>query len=540
MRNLCYDRKIMELKKKTLQHTILLITILAVGIFVRVYDFGNTPYGLNQDEASTAYDAWADMNYGMDRNGDHNPIYAVAWGSGQNMLYNYVLRPFIAVFGLNIVTTRLPMVLFGILSMIIFYLFTKKLFGDKVAILAIFILATCPWHIIASRWAVESNFAIPVIMFAMYCFARIKDNGIWFIPGMILLGLLMYAYSCHLFFLITFIPAVCLYLIKNKMVRGKYLIIGIAAFLFVALPMGLLLIVNQFDFEPIRFMGFSIPKFSELRTSGVVNVFNEQDNRSFLHALMGNTENLLNMLFLFQDTHNYNAPKHFGALYLFMMPFMYAGIASSIKKLQAGDYGLVLVGLWFCCMIPQFLFIPISIVRINIIFFSIIVMVSIGVLWISERIRRSIHLVVASTLIVFMLFCWYYFNDFNKYIARDFYGGLDEAIEYVTDHTQGDIYLTATGGGLYVISLFAEKIPPSVFLDSVQYTNFEGQFRSIARYKNYICGIPSEITPREGDAYIYQMDETINPTLITGDNQYNDFGNYTVIIVGDEAPSHSD
>lgn len=58
----------------------ILTAIFVIGILVRSAFFWIYPLGLNQDEASVTYDAYADLEYGFDRNGDHNPVYSVAWG----------------------------------------------------------------------------------------------------------------------------------------------------------------------------------------------------------------------------------------------------------------------------------------------------------------------------------------------------------------------------------------------------------------------------------------------------------------------------
>jgi len=138
------NRFILPSRLSSRQHKCVFIIILIFACFLRMWGFGEYPAGFNQDELSMAYDAYADVVYGMDRNGDHNPVYAVAWGSGQNMGYNYILRPFIMAFGLNIVTVRLPMLIFSIISLFFFYLLLKHFFGANVALLGLFILAFNP------------------------------------------------------------------------------------------------------------------------------------------------------------------------------------------------------------------------------------------------------------------------------------------------------------------------------------------------------------------------------------------------------------
>jgi hypothetical protein len=512
-------------------HLILITVIMLVGIFVRVYDFGNTPYGLNQDEASLGYDAWADMNYGVDRNGDHNPIYAVAWGSGQNMLYNYVVRPFIAILGLSVVAIRLPMLIFGIFTLIVFYLLSKRLFGPTVALISLFILSVCPWHIILSRWGLESNFAAPVIVFAMYCFARIKDNDIWFIPGMVFTALLMYAYSAHLFFLIIFVPAICIYILMKKLVSPKWYWIGVGAFLFVSAPMGIFFIVNKFCLDPIQFLGFTIPRHSMLRSDFAVSLFCKYDSDTFFQALAGNIRLMGDMLFKFSGQFdNYNAPNQFGALYIFMMPFMLIGITTAISKARK-DRGALLLLTWFLCIVIENLIVGTNIVRMNIAFFPMIIFVVFGIMWIAERLKAVLPIFIIITCFATIPFLNYYFTDFNNEMSGHYYGGFDDAIAYATDNATGDIYMTEADREPYIISLFTEKIQPQEFLNTVQYDSYDYQFRHVIQYKNYISGIPDEIIQKQGDAYIFKSNEEIHGGLINDKNVIYNFENYIVIIV---------
>ena len=74
---------------------LLLLAILLLGILVRVVGIAGAPRGFNQDEASAGYDAFAIAKYGIDRNGIHNPVHLIAWGSGQNAAYSWLCMPFI-------------------------------------------------------------------------------------------------------------------------------------------------------------------------------------------------------------------------------------------------------------------------------------------------------------------------------------------------------------------------------------------------------------------------------------------------------------
>ena len=92
---------------------------LIVGCMTRICFLDVLPGGLNQDEASCGYDAYAIMKYGIDRNGMSYPIHLIAWGSGQNALYAYFCIPFIKLFSNTEIALRLPMALSGCLSLFV-------------------------------------------------------------------------------------------------------------------------------------------------------------------------------------------------------------------------------------------------------------------------------------------------------------------------------------------------------------------------------------------------------------------------------------
>ncbi|MBW2995367.1 glycosyltransferase family 39 protein, partial [Candidatus Woesearchaeota archaeon] len=153
---------------KFLKENKFLILILLIGIIVRVYSFGSVPPGLNQDEASIGYEAWSILHYGIDRNGIHLPVHLISWGGGQNTLYAYFSMPFILLFGLNVITTRIINLLFGIIALFVFYLLVKEISSKRLALLSAFLLAINPWHIMMSRWGLESNLAPSIFLLGVF------------------------------------------------------------------------------------------------------------------------------------------------------------------------------------------------------------------------------------------------------------------------------------------------------------------------------------------------------------------------------------
>ena len=128
------------MKEKLLQnkYKILLCLIFIIGILVRLVCIDILPKGLNQDEASAGYEAFSILNEGVDRHNKSFPVQFIAWGSGQNVLYSYIMTIFIAIFGNSVLAIRLPIAIVGCISLFVFYQLLKRNI-NKLIILLLFI-----------------------------------------------------------------------------------------------------------------------------------------------------------------------------------------------------------------------------------------------------------------------------------------------------------------------------------------------------------------------------------------------------------------
>lgn len=140
---------------KFIKNNFLLILILAVGIFLRLYQLGSNPYGLFCDEASIGYDAYSLTRTGTDEWGTRWPLFFKAFGEYKSPIMTYSVLPFVSVLGLNDFSTRLPSALWGILGIYAIYFLATTLFNKKIALFSALFLAISPWHIQFSRVSLE-------------------------------------------------------------------------------------------------------------------------------------------------------------------------------------------------------------------------------------------------------------------------------------------------------------------------------------------------------------------------------------------------
>lgn len=262
---------------KKYKYDLIAYFLVVIGCLIRTIAIDIYPQGLNVDEASASYDAFSILNFGIDRNGNSFPVFLYAWGSGQNALYSYIMIPFIKFIGLNIISTRLPMAIIGCISLIVWYKLLKIIRNKKFAIIGLAFLVICPWHIMKSRWGLESNLFPDLVLYAVYFIILYlkKDNkkNIYFYLSMLILGLTAYSYGTSYMFLPFFVIPLLIYLTYKKEITIKKALSGLAIVGIVSFPIVLYVIINTFGLEEIKLGIFTIPKLPVNRYEGETNLF---------------------------------------------------------------------------------------------------------------------------------------------------------------------------------------------------------------------------------------------------------------------------
>src|SRR5258708_4621414 len=148
-----------------MKHWFLILFVLFVALFLRVYKVESNPPGLTSDEASLGYNAYSILKTGRDEYGTLLPIIFKSFGDYKPGLYVYLAVPAIATLGLNETAVRLPSVIAGIFTVYLVYLVTRELFkNDRLALISLVVAATNPWLIYFSRGAWEVNIALTLTL----------------------------------------------------------------------------------------------------------------------------------------------------------------------------------------------------------------------------------------------------------------------------------------------------------------------------------------------------------------------------------------
>jgi 4-amino-4-deoxy-L-arabinose transferase-like glycosyltransferase len=508
-----------------------LLVFFLLGAAIRILYIGSIPGGLNQDEASIGYDAYAILHYGVDRNGVHLPIHLIAWGSGQNALYAYLSMPFIWLFGLTPMSVRAVSLIMGLLGMIVFYLVAQQLFTSKAAgIAAMFFIAINPWHIMMSRWALESNLFPTLILFSVYFLLKSFQNPRWSYGCTILLALSLYAYGTAYFFVPVFALATAILLLYRRALKFRTMVWNGVLFLFLALPILLFVIINRLKLQSLETPFFSIPRLTRPRMEQVTSVFSGE----LFHTILDHLRDFLHLMSSGNDGLLWNSISPYGYAYPIALPFVLIGLVVMLRALLKRDRvenAQIVILLWLLVSVLMAFVTNVNINRINVIFFPVILLLVTGFMWLSQKVKVIGVLSVAAFSLFFVLFSHSYFNDFPEKIGPAFYDSIGEAIQYASDESAGNIYVTDKVNMPYIYVLFYEKINPNDFLTTVKYSNPGAAFQKVKSFGRYVFVLGSkDIVPGEIGAYIYWNGDSI--PAWSENYKTKRFANYTVVITG--------
>jgi 4-amino-4-deoxy-L-arabinose transferase-like glycosyltransferase len=393
-----------------------------IGIILRTLLFSKIPPGLNQDEAAAGYEAYSLLLTGKDKWGNIWPGYFIAWGAGQNVLYSYLLLPVIHFFGLNTLSVRSINLIFGILSIPLLYQFTKNTISQKIAYIATFLIAINPWHIMLSRWALESNLLPFFTLLGFYTIDKALDSNTSSRQRIFCLvpwAIALYAYG------IFYLTLPVLFFLIFKTYKEKILecrnqwIAAILIFSILISPIILFTLKNVIFRRGLffeKYLPFSVP----LLTSTPLRNINPISNLEFL--LNG-----------FQDNNIWNHIPGVPSFYMIAFPFLCIGLYLIRNQKNGSKHSKLFVSWLFSCL-PLLFISSLNINRANSVFLPAMVISVIGFEAILKQFK-DIHykklfktIIINWVLISSLLFTINYFSLYSEKAYDAFNYGLESAL----------------------------------------------------------------------------------------------------------------
>ncbi|HET6268081.1 MAG TPA: glycosyltransferase family 39 protein [Acidobacteriota bacterium] len=168
-----------------------LILILAAGSFLRLWQLQSSFEGMHWDEAYKGLDATAIQDFG------ERPVY-LNWNAGREAMIAYLVALAQRWADHSILSVRIVTAIAGILTLLLFYLFARNLWGTRLAWISTFILAVSKWHIIHSRFGVRVAlfplFEVLVLYLVSVGIKAKRTNSPSFFWAGLFLGLGFYSY----------------------------------------------------------------------------------------------------------------------------------------------------------------------------------------------------------------------------------------------------------------------------------------------------------------------------------------------------------
>lgn len=258
------------------QKIILLILLLA--FFLRIYDIDNNPKSMYGDELTLVYDAYSLLKTGQDQKGESWPLF-FSMGGGRPAGYIYATIPFTAIFGPTALAARFVSVLSGAGIVFLIYLITSIIISKRVGIFSSLLAAITPWELSLSRGGFESHLALFFGLLGFYLFLIASKKNVFYILSALSFALAMQTYLTYVL-TIPFIVLLIAYSYRKTIFSQK------KQFKIYILFLSLLILLGSLSFS----LYTSLSRGSKDRFSNLY-IFNQLDLQAQVSEKVGKERN---------------------------------------------------------------------------------------------------------------------------------------------------------------------------------------------------------------------------------------------------------
>lgn len=476
------------MKKGITHEKCLMCIILLMGIAVRIVYLGSIPGGYHRDEAYAAWNALSLYMDGIDSSGHSYPVYFEAWAHGQNALNSYMMIPLIALAGghVNPIVVRIPQVVVSILTMIAVYLLIKKMFSHRLGVWALFCVAICPWHVMMSRWGLESNLAPGFLILGLYFWILGMEKPRWFLLSALCYGLSLYSYAT----IWPIVPVMVLLqlfygLWTGKMILSKWLIGAMVILISMGLPLVCFLLVNMGILPEFKIGCFSVYKMTQFRSNELA------------HSLGQVWQNIKNVGYLLKNQdvgRPYDVIMPYGFFYDLGRVLIVIGTIVVVMRLYKALRSRTFAYEWF--IIVQLVgaaiigcLINVNMTQINCLYLPLLLCEAVGaeaICGLAGRLagkaankknmeiwtaRLAAMILVVIFMSNFIFFLKDYYTDYKDLVSAHFQEGTDDAVRYAWECAKEAGFNVGVNSGLkYPNVLLATETGAEEYLDTVVYS----------------------------------------------------------------------
>lgn len=315
-----------------------ILLLIVISLLVRTVYLKSIPTGVNGDELGYAITDKTVITSGTDFSGTWKPIDSLLFkyppGVSQAELPYLYLLPIIKFFGVSIESIRIPGVIFGVLTVVLIYLISRRLFGENTGRWVGLSAAINPWLIYISRTGYEATPSMFFFMMGLYLI--IQQNVIPVILSVIPFIFAFYSYIGTKPSLLPFILTSMLigYKVnKNKRLVKVYSII-MSLFIIFTVYFAITLLNNH---EETRINDILVYDFA-----GLIKIFTDAVNK---------IPDIFSIRYLFRSGDTFFSLYEHGLFYLIDFIFLIIGLSVLYSKQK--KYFILFTALIITGIFPQ-------------------------------------------------------------------------------------------------------------------------------------------------------------------------------------------
>ena len=517
----------------------LLFAVFFLAAALRLLSLSYSPPALNWDEVSHGYNAYSILKTGRDEWGNLLPLSNFrAYGDYTLPLNLYLTIPFIAAFGLNEFSIRLPHAILGALTAVAAYWLCWGLTkSKKISLLGAILVAIEPWGLFLSRFVVQSNLSVFFLSASLAAFFNRHKNAYLLPLSLFFLGLTLYSY--HTTRIVAPVLLIAGFLIYKKSIweifqkypRTKLLSVAILLVFFVPLPF---LLSKPEATARSRFTFIinegAISKIIELRQQSklpdALNRLVYNKPTYFISQFAGNYVDYFSPKFLFTEggtQYQFSVPGK-GLLYPAGLVFFYLGLYSTLRKAVKGekDYRFLLAWLLVSPIPASITTEANAVVRATAMLPLPMILTAMGfsvaAKWLKEKLKLNSSLpLYVIYLIVLTIFAGsylrVYFSSYRRDYSWSWQYGYKQVVEYARDNYQkyDKIIVTKKYGEPHEFFLFFWPWDPAKYTQDPNLIRFyQSGWYWVDRFDKFYFVNEWDVPTHRGDDFVLESGGTVN------------------------------
>lgn len=469
-----------------MKHKFIFLLILLLAFLLRSFEISSNPSSLYWDEVAMGYNVKSIIETGADEYGHKLPFFFESFQDYKLPGYIYSLIPVVKIFGFTPFSIRLPSLLFGIITVCVLYLLSKRLFTRKIALIAAFSLSVSPWHIQFTRAGFEATGALAFLLLGILCLLMGLEKKRFFHIGYISLVIALSFYNGMRIiapgFFISFI-----FLNWNKLYMKikDFILIALISIVFI-LPIAYQFLSAsafvRFSYTSIFKDNAGIEEMANKRLGEGNTLLSKVFHTKYLIYATDITKNYIyhfspNFIFFGDNENIRHVVPHIGLTFILYLPLLVIGTV--ILFLRSSSGRVILVPLLLLAPVAASFAVPsphalrsISMVP------GILLLSALGLNFFSSYFKYR-YLFIFTIVVIFLFSFGQYIHEYHlhyrSHSSREWAYGYKEVFSEVKNlqNKYDKIYITGKYWRPYIFALYYLEYPPALYQTSPSHSSID-------------------------------------------------------------------